>query len=166
MLIDLWAKLEKPRAVYSDLTRVGYIGTSVPAKFEQIFQIVANARDAAIHRVQSAFAAGEPLLGWQVDQAARDVIAQAGHGDAFVHRTGHSIGQETHGNGANMDNLETHEERRVLRRTCFSIEPGIYLPDFGVRSEVNVFVDREGAVHVTGGDLQQHIVPILAHHAN
>jgi Xaa-Pro aminopeptidase len=166
VLIDLWAKLEKPRAVYSDLTRVGYIGTSVPAKFEEVFQIVARARDAAIARVRSAFAAGELLLGWQVDQAARDVIAHAGYGDAFVHRTGHSIGQETHGNGANMDNLETHEERRVLRRTCFSIEPGIYLPDFGVRSEVNAFVDRDGAVHVTGGDLQRHVVPIRSHRAN
>jgi Xaa-Pro aminopeptidase len=162
VLIDLWAKLEKPRAVYSDLTRVGYIGNSVPAKFEDVFQIVARARDAAITRVQSAFAAGEPLLGWQVDQAARDTISQAGYGDAFVHRTGHSIGQETHGNGANMDNLETHEERRVLRRTCFSVEPGIYLPEFGVRSEVNVFVDREGAVHVTGGQLQRQVVAILA----
>lgn len=161
VLIDLWAKLEKPRAVYSDLTRVGFIGSSVPAKFEEIFQIVAGARDAAIVRVRSAFAADEPLLGWQVDQAARDVISLAGYGEAFVHRTGHSIGQETHGNGANMDNLETHEERRVLRRTCFSVEPGIYLPEFGVRSEVNVFVDRQGVVHVTGGELQRHVVPIL-----
>jgi Xaa-Pro aminopeptidase len=161
VLIDLWAKLEKPRAVYSDLTRVGFIGTSVPAKFEEIFQIVAGARDAAIVRVRSAFAADEPLLGWQVDQAARDVISLAGYGDAFVHRTGHSIGLETHGNGANMDNLETHEERRVLRRTCFSVEPGIYLPEFGVRSEVNVFVDRQGVVHVTGGELQRHVVAIL-----
>jgi Xaa-Pro aminopeptidase len=161
VLIDLWAKLEKPRAVYSDLTRVGYIGNSVPAKFEEIFQIVARARDAAITRVQSAFAAGEPLLGWQVDEAARNVISRAGYGEAFVHRTGHSIGQETHGNGANMDNLETHEERRVLRRTCFSVEPGIYLPEFGVRSEVNVFIDAQGTVHVTGGALQRQVVPIF-----
>jgi Xaa-Pro aminopeptidase len=161
VLIDLWAKLAKPRAVYSDLTRVGFIGNSVPAKFEDVFQIVARARDAAIARVRSGFAAGEALLGWQVDQAARDTITQAGYGEAFVHRTGHSIGQETHGNGANMDNLETHEERRVLRRTCFSVEPGIYLPEFGVRSEINVFVDRDGHVHVTGGELQRQVVPIL-----
>jgi Xaa-Pro aminopeptidase len=161
VLIDLWAKLKQPRAVYSDLTRVGYIGSSVPAKFEDVFQIVAASRDAAIARVQSAFAAGEPLLGWQVDQAARDVIVKAGYGEAFVHRTGHSIGQETHGNGANMDNLETQEGRRVLRGTCFSIEPGIYVPEFGVRSEVNVFIDRQGTVHVTGGQLQRHVVPIL-----
>ena len=101
-------------------------------------------RDAAIATVRAAFANGETLQGWQVDQAARDVIESAGYGEAFCHRTGHSIGQETHGNGANMDNLETHEERRVLPRTCFSVEPGIYLPEFGVRSEVNVFVDDRG----------------------
>jgi Xaa-Pro aminopeptidase len=161
VLVDLWAKLNQPRAVYSDLTRVGYIGSTVPAKFEEIFQIVAGARDAAIACVKSAYAGGTPLQGWQVDQAARDYITRAGYGEAFVHRTGHSIGQETHGNGANMDNLETHEERRVLPRTCFSIEPGIYLPEFGVRSEVNVFVDGAGKVHVTGGELQRSIVPIL-----
>jgi Xaa-Pro aminopeptidase len=162
VLVDLWAKLNRPRAVYSDLTRVGYVGTSVPAKYTEIFQIVARARDAAIARVKSAFAAGETLEGWQVDQAARDVIDQAGYGQYFIHRTGHSIGQETHGNGANMDNLETHEQRRVLRRTCFSIEPGIYLPEFGVRSEVNVFIDAAGTVHVTGGPVQTAVVPILS----
>ena len=162
VLVDLWAKLDKPRAVYSDLTRVGYIGTTIPQKFADIFRIVAAARDAAISRVKDAFAAGETLLGWQVDEAAREVITKAGYGEAFVHRTGHSIGQETHGNGANMDNLETHEERRVLRRTCFSVEPGIYLPEFGVRSEINVFIDGEGQVHVTGGELQREVVAIVA----
>jgi hypothetical protein len=162
VLVDLWAKLDKPRAVYSDLTRVGFIGTTVPQKYADIFRIVASARDAAIARIQSAFAAGEILLGWQVDEACREVITKAGYGEAFVHRTGHSIGQETHGNGANMDNLETHEERRVLRRTCFSVEPGIYLPEFGVRSEVNVFIDGGGQVHVTGGELQRDVVAILA----
>jgi Xaa-Pro dipeptidase len=101
------------------------------------------------------------LQGWQVDQAARNVIEQAGYGEAFCHRTGHSIGQETHGNGANMDNLETHETRRVLPRTCFSVEPGIYLPAFGLRSEVNVFVDAAGKVHVTGGELQRKVIPVL-----
>ena len=162
VLVDLWAKLDQPRAVYSDLTRVGFVGKSVPQKYTDIFRIVAAARDAAIARVKSAFTAGEPLQGYQVDDAAREVIIKAGYGDAFVHRTGHSIGQETHGNGANMDNLETHEERSVLRRTCFSVEPGIYLPEFGVRSEVNVFVDGRGQVHVTGGDLQREVVAILA----
>ena len=99
--------------------------------------------------------------GWQVDQATRDVIESAGYGKYFGHRTGHSIGQETHGNGANMDNLETREERRVIPRTCFSIEPGIYLPEFGVRSEVNVYIDAQGGVHVTGGAPQAEIVPIM-----
>jgi Xaa-Pro dipeptidase len=171
VLIDLWAKLDRPRSVYSDLTWTGFVGTVVPDKYEQIFQIVARARDAAINKVRSAFPPPHPprsgggeggvLRGWEVDQAARDVIEQAGYGAAFCHRTGHSIGQETHGNGANMDNLETHEERQVLPRTCFSVEPGIYLPEFGVRSEVNVFVDGQRQVHVTGGTPQTSVVPIL-----
>ncbi len=160
VLVDLWAKLDRPRAVYSDLTRVAFVGPTVPARQQEIFQIVARARDAAIARVRSAFAAGAVLQGWQVDQAARQVIEQAGYGDCFCHRTGHSIGQETHGNGANMDGLETREERRVLRRTCFSVEPGIYLPEFGVRSEVNVFVDRAGKVHVTGGSPQTEVLAL------
>jgi Xaa-Pro aminopeptidase len=161
VLIDLWAKLDKQRSVYSDLTWTGFVGAEVPDKYEQIFQIVARARDAAINKVRSAFASGALLRGWEVDQAARDVIEQAGYGAAFCHRTGHSIGQETHGNGANMDNLETHEERQVLPRSCFSVEPGIYLPEFGVRSEVNVFVDGQRQVHVTGGTPQTNVVSIL-----
>jgi Xaa-Pro aminopeptidase len=160
VLIDLWAKLDKPRSVYSDLTWTAFVGDEVPARYTEIFQIVARARDAAIARVREAFARRTPLQGWQVDDAARAVIEQAGYGAYFCHRTGHSIGQETHGNGANMDNLETREERRVLPRTCFSVEPGIYLPEFGVRSEVNVFVDAESQVHVTGGTPQTEIVRI------
>jgi Xaa-Pro dipeptidase len=161
VLIDLWAKLDKPRAVYSDLTWTGFVGTQVPEKYETIFQIVARARDAAIERVRSAFPNGPVLRGWEVDRAARDTIEKAGYGAAFCHRTGHSIGQETHGNGANMDDLETHEERQVLPCSCFSVEPGIYLPEFGVRSEVNVFVDAQRRVHVTGGTPQTHVVSIL-----
>ncbi len=161
VLIDLWAKLDRPNSVYSDLTRTGFVGETVPDEYERIFQIVARARDAAIERVRKAYANKETLQGWQVDQAARDVIEQAGYGEAFCHRTGHSIGQETHGNGANMDNLETHETRRVLPRTCFSVEPGIYLPAFGVRSEVNVFIDGMGTVHVTGGKLQKAVIAVL-----
>ena len=161
VLIDLWGKLDRPDAVYSDLTRVGFVGDNVPPRYDEIFQIVARGRDAAVDRVQRAFANDERLCGWQVDQAARDVIEQAGYGQYFVHRTGHSIGRETHGNGANMDNLETHDERRVLPRTCFSIEPGIYLPEFGVRSEINVFIDSGGRVHVTGGPLQTSVLPIM-----
>jgi Xaa-Pro aminopeptidase len=161
VLIDLWAKCDQPRSVYSDLTRVAFVGREAPAKVREVFAIVARARDAGIAKVKSAFAAGTPLLGWEVDQATRGVIEQAGYGAYFVHRTGHSIGQEVHGNGANMDGLETREERRVMRRTCFSIEPGIYLPEFGVRSEVDVFVDKEGAVHVTGGTPQTEVETLL-----
>ena len=162
VLIDLWGKLDQPRSVYSDLTRTGFVGDSVPAQFTEVFKVVAAARDAAIECVKSAFAAKRPLQGWEVDDACRAVIVAAGYGDKFVHRTGHSIGQEVHGNGANMDNLETHEERLVLPRTCFSVEPGIYLPEFGVRSEINVLVGVDSEVHVTGGALQTVIVPILA----
>jgi Xaa-Pro dipeptidase len=162
VLIDLWAKLGRPRSVYSDLTWTGFVGTEVPPRYTEIFRIVAAARDAAIERVRQAFQKKTPLQGWQVDDAARDTIDKAGYGAYFCHRTGHSIGQETHGNGANMDNLETHDERRILPRTCFSIEPGIYLPEFGVRSEVNVFIDKNSTVHVTGGTPQKAIVPILS----
>jgi Xaa-Pro dipeptidase len=160
VLIDLWAKMDRPRSVYSDLTRVGYVGPTVPDRYEETFRLVAAARDAAIVLIRDAFAQRRPLHGFEVDRAARAVIEQAGMGDFFVHRTGHSIGQEVHGNGANMDDLETHDERLVLPRTCFSIEPGIYLPEFGVRSEVNVFIDARGGVHVTGG-LQEEVVAIL-----
>jgi Xaa-Pro dipeptidase len=162
VLIDLWAKVKRPRAVYSDLTRVGFVGKTVPKQYADIFQIVAKGRDAAIDKVRSSFAAGRPIQGWEVDRAARDVISAAGYADQFAHRTGHSIGQEVHGNGANMDDLETHETRLILRRTCFSIEPGVYLPEFGVRLEVDVYIDATGKVHVTGGPLQTAVVPTLA----
>jgi Xaa-Pro aminopeptidase len=161
VLVDLWAKMDRPRSVYSDLTRVGFVAETVPAPHQGVFAVVARARDAAIACVSAAYAEGRPLRGFEVDDAARRIIEQKGYGANFIHRTGHNIGQEVHGNGANMDNLETHEERLVLRRTCFSIEPGIYLDDFGVRSEVNVFVDAAGTVHVTGG-LQNEVLAILA----
>ncbi|OAI55107.1 hypothetical protein AYO44_02915 [Planctomycetaceae bacterium SCGC AG-212-F19] len=161
VLVDLWAKLDKPRAVYSDLTWTCFVGKDVPPRYAEVFQVVAKARDAAIAKVQEAFRTKTPLQGWQVDDAARNVIEQAGYGQYFCHRTGHSIGQEVHGNGANMDNLETREERRVLPRTCFSVEPGIYLPEFGIRSEVDVYVDKDSTVHVTGGTPQTAIVPLL-----
>ncbi len=157
VLIDLWAKLDKPRAVYSDLTRTVYIGETVPEKYSKIFAIVASARDAAIQRVKDAFAKGETIVGATVDNACRDVIEAAGYGKYFTHRTGHNIGQEVHGNGAHIDGLETKEDRKILKRTCFSIEPGIYLPEFGVRSEINVYIDAKGTVHVTGGALQTSI---------
>ncbi len=162
VLIDLWAKLKKPNAVYSDLTRTGYLGETVPEKYTKIFNIVAAARDAGIAMVQDAFANRKIIRGFEVDNAVRKVIADAGYGQYFVHRTGHNIGRETHGNGAHIDGLETRDDRRLLPRTCFSIEPGIYLPEFGVRSEINILIDGAGQVHVTGGKLQTEVVPILA----
>ncbi|QVL34452.1 M24 family metallopeptidase [Telmatocola sphagniphila] len=161
VLIDLWAKVNKPNAVYSDLTRTFFVGTEVPEKYTKVFKVVAAARDAGIQIVKDHFKKGIPLYGWQVDDATRKVIDDAGYGEYFCHRTGHSIGQEVHGNGAHMDNLETREERRVLPRTCFSIEPGIYRAEFGVRSEINVYVDAKNEVHVTAGELQQEIIKIV-----
>lgn len=162
VLVDLWAKLNQPRAVYSDLTRTGFVGATVPEKFTKVFQVVAAARDAGIACAKEAFAAGRELSGGTVDDAVRSVIEQAGYGPYFTHRTGHNIGQEVHGNGAHIDNLETREDRLLMRRTCFSIEPGIYLTgEFGVRSEIDVYIDASGTVHVTGGELQREIVPIL-----
>lgn len=161
VLVDLWARLDKPRTVYSDLTRVGFVGQTVPDKYTKIFSIVAAARDAGIDCVRQAFAAGRPLTGAEVDDATRAVIVDAGYGDRFTHRTGHNIGQEVHGNGAHIDGLETRDDRRIMPRTCFSIEPGIYLPEFGVRSEVNVYIDKAGKVHVTGGPIQSEIVRII-----
>lgn len=161
LLIDLWAKLDRPRAVFSDLTRMAVVDHAVADHYAAIFDIVRRARDAAVEAVRQAFAAGQRIRGWQVDQAARDVIEEAGYGDYFFHRTGHSIGRETHGNGANMDNLEMHDEREVLPNTCFSVEPGIYFAEFGMRSEIDVFVDGNGTVHVTGGEPQQAIRPLL-----
>ncbi len=161
LLIDLWAKCRQPRAVYADYTRVAYVGREVPDTVERIFRVVAAARDAGIRAVQEAFATGRVVQGWEIDAIVREVIESAGYGEYFTHRTGHNIGQEVHGNGAHLDGFETREERRLIRRTCFSIEPGIYLPEFGVRSEVNVYIDAQGCVHVTGGEPQQqvHLIP-------
>ena len=162
ILLDMWAKLDQPNAIYTDLTKVGYVGETVPEKHTEIFNIVAAARDAGIETARKAFASGEELFGWHIDAATREVIDNAGYGKYFNHRTGHNIGQETHGNGAHMDNLETREDRTVIPRTCFSIEPGIYLEEFGVRSEINVFISADSEVIVTGG-LQTEVLPIMAH---
>lgn len=161
VLVDLWAKLKDDGAIYADLTRTGFVGTEVPAEHTKVFNIVAAARDAGIECVEKAFAEGRPLPGWEVDDAVRAVIEDAGYGEAFCHRTGHSMGQETHGNGTHIDNLETHETRLILPRTLFTIEPGIYLPEFGVRSEVDVYIHGDGRVEVTGGERQTEVVRIL-----
>jgi len=149
VLLDMWAKLDVPDGVYYDITWVGYCGQRPTDAMENVFGTVRDARDKAIARVKSAVAAKEALCGYQVDDAARAHIRDAGYAEYFFHRTGHSIGVEVHGAGANLDNLETHDERRVIPWTCFSIEPGIYLAEFGVRSEVDVFVDETSA-RVTG----------------
>jgi Xaa-Pro dipeptidase len=150
LLIDFWAKLDEPDAMYADHTWMAYVGARVPEEPAQVFAVVAAARDAAIALVREAADSGRQLQGWQVDDAARGVIERAGFGAYFIHRTGHNIGRETHGEGANMDNYETHDVRAVLPNTCFSVEPGIYLPAFGVRSEVDVYVAGDDVL-VTGG---------------
>ena len=162
VLLDVWAKRSKPEAVYFDVTWTGFVAETVPERHAQIFNIVREARDAAVNLVKGAMQQGRPLFGFQVDDAARRVIGRSGYGEKFVHRTGHSIGEDVHGNGANMDNFETHDSRQVLPGTCFSVEPGIYLDDFGVRSEVNVYVEEHDA-RVTG-EIQQAIIPILSRH--
>jgi Xaa-Pro dipeptidase len=162
VLVDLWAKVKHPRSVYADYTRVGYVGEVVPEEYEELFGVVVAARDAGIALVKRAFTDGRALRGQEVDDAVRRVIEQAGYGPHFNHRTGHNIGQDDHGNGAHIDNLETRDDRLILRRTCFSIEPGIYLPAVGVRTEVDVYIDAQGGVHVTGGEPQSCVLPILA----
>ena len=158
ILLDIWGKKKTPDAVYYDITWTGFIGRNPSDRHRQVFEIVRNARDAGIHAVESSIAAGKKIAGWQVDNATRESITQAGYAKYFVHRTGHSIGSSVHGNGANMDNLETKDEREIIPNTCFSIEPGIYLPEFGVRSEVNMLV-RQGAAEVTG-KIQKELVLI------
>ncbi len=158
VLLDVWAKKNTPGAVYYDITWTGFVGKSPSDRQREVFRVVTGARDAGVKKVQDAIAAGKPLAGWEVDRATRDHIKKAGFGEYFIHRTGHSIATEIHANGANMDDLEIHDERRILANSCFSIEPGIYLPEFGVRSEVNVLV-RPGSAEVTG-KIQREIVTI------
>ncbi len=160
LLLDIWGKLNKPSSVYYDITWVGYLGARVPDSYAKIFRIVKTARNAAVELVKAAVAKGKPIHGFEVDRAARGIIRKAGYEKYFVHRTGHSIGEETHGNGANMDSLETRDDRKIAPHTCFSVEPGIYLPEFGIRSEVNVHVSEHEA-RVTGA-IQEEILPLLA----
>ena len=158
VLLDVWAKKNTPGAVYYDITWTGFVGMAPSDRMHEIFTVVRDARDAGVKTVQDAVAAGRTIAGWEVDRAVRNHIQRAGYGQYFIHRTGHSIGTEVHANGANMDDLEIHDERRILPNSCFSIEPGIYLPEFGVRSEVNVLV-RPAAAEVTG-KIQKEIVLI------
>ena len=158
LLIDIWGRLDTPTSVFYDVTWTGVIGREPSKKEQLIFDTVRRARDAAIETVEQAFAQNRPIRGFEADDAARSVIRDAGFGDFFVHRTGHNIAHEIHGSGAHLDNLETHDIRRILPHTCFSVEPGIYLPEFGVRSEINM-ITAPGKAWVTGR-IQQELVQI------
>lgn len=157
LLLDMWAKLDQPGSAYYDITWTGYGGPKPPSDIENVFAVVCQARDAAVALVQERVSARGVLHGYEVDDAARGVIESAGFGPYFVHRTGHSIGEEVHGTGANMDNLETHDERLVLPMSCFSVEPGIYLERFGIRSEVDMFVEQ-GSARITGEKQEQLVL--------
>jgi Xaa-Pro aminopeptidase len=158
LLIDIWGKVDKPGSVYYDITWTGVVSREPSAKEQLVFETVRNARDAAIAAVEQAFAANRPICGFEADDAARSVIRAAGFGEFFTHRTGHNIAHEIHGPGAHLDNLETHDARRILPNTCFSVEPGIYLPEFGVRSEIDMLT-APGKAWVTGA-IQRELVRI------
>ncbi len=160
LLLDVWGKQKTPDSVYYDITWVGYLGAKVPDKFAKVFKVVREARDRGVSMILDSVKAGKPLKGWQIDNAVRSVIDKAGYGKYFFHRTGHNIGQSVHGNGVNIDGLETRDERHLIPGTCNSIEPGIYLPEFGIRSEVDVYIDVNEA-RVTGA-VQTEILPLLA----
>lgn len=159
VLIDIWGKLKEPESIYGDITWMGYVGEKVPEKFADIFKIVRDARMAAFQLIESDFQKGKITFGWEADQAARSYIEEKGYGKYYVHRTGHNIGQEVHGYGANLDNFETRDSRKLIPETGFSIEPGIYLPEFGVRSEIDVYIGAEGPV-ITSPE-QKEILAIL-----
>jgi Xaa-Pro aminopeptidase len=161
ILIDLWARFERLGAIYYDVTWCGFAGGEPPEEYVRIWDTVCTARDAALALVQKRFGK-EPLHGWEIDEASRAVVEKAGYGDAFVHRTGHSIGTEVHGNGANIDNLETRDDRELVPGLCFSIEPGIYLEGrFGVRTEIDVVLTPQGKVEVFG-PIQKDLIRIGA----
>ncbi|MBI4861079.1 MAG: M24 family metallopeptidase [Candidatus Riflebacteria bacterium] len=159
VLIDLWAKLNKPGSIYFDITWMGYVGDDVPARYAEVFGIARDARERAVALVEERMSKGRPLAGWEVDQVCRAHIEAHGLAQYFVHRTGHSIGEEVHGNGVNIDNLETRDDRFIVPGTLFSIEPGIYLPEFGVRTEIDCYVDADRKVRIAGAR-QSEIVKI------
>jgi Xaa-Pro dipeptidase len=158
VLIDIWGRVDKPGNIFYDITWTGVVGREPSEREQLVFETVRNARDAAIEKVTAAFAAGVPIRGFEADDAAREVIQAAGFGEWFTHRTGHNIAEEIHGPGAHLDNLETHDERLLLPNTCFSVEPGIYLPEFGVRSEIDMMT-APGKAWVTG-KIQRELVRI------
>jgi Xaa-Pro aminopeptidase len=158
VLIDIWGRVDKPDSVYYDITWTAVVGREPTEREQQVFTTVRDARDAAIRTVEQAFAEGRAISGYEADDAARAVIQRGGFGEYFTHRTGHNIAHEIHGPGAHLDNLETHDERRILPNTCFSVEPGIYLPEFGVRSEVDMLT-APGKAWVTG-KVQRELVRV------
>ncbi len=158
LLIDLWAREKPPTSIFADITWCGYIGENPPEEYLRMWQIVCDARDAGCELAIERFEKNDPVEGWEVDDATRKVINDAGYGDYFIHRTGHSIGFEVHGNGANIDNFETRDRRRILPGTCFSIEPGIYLEGkMAVRTEVDVLISPDGRAEVTG-EIQKDLI--------
>lgn len=160
LLLDVWGKQKAEGSVYYDVTWMGYLGPKVPEKYAKVFKVLTEARDRAVELIRTNVKTGKPLQGWQVDKLARGVVEKAGYGKYFFHRTGHNIGTTVHGNGVNMDGLETYDERHLIPHTCNSVEPGIYLPEFGMRTEVDVYVDDKEA-RVTGA-IQTEILPLLA----
>ncbi len=163
ILIDLWAKQKDPNAVFADTTWVAYAGKRVPARYVEIFDIVKEARDRAVRFIREKWGADEPIYGYEVDDCVRAYITEKGYGEFFIHRTGHNIGTVIHGNGVNLDNLETRDARALISGICFSIEPGIYLTDFGVRTEIDVFLAGPGkdGVKVTTAPVQNRVLPLL-----
>jgi Xaa-Pro aminopeptidase len=149
VLLDLWGKLRQPGAVYADITWIGFTGTAIPDRMTQAFAAICGARDAAVNAVESAATAGREIRGFEADRAARQVLIDAGYQDAILHRTGHSLGENVHGNGAHLDDYETHDERRLMPGSGFTIEPGLYFKDFGVRTEINMVWTANGP-EVTG----------------
>ena len=150
VLIDLWARMGGEENMYADITWTGYVGVTVPSEHREVFDIVVGARDAAVATIAGHFRQGDTPQGWQIDRVARDYVADAGYGEQFSHRLGHSIGREVHGNAVNLDSWETHDTRRLLSGIATSVEPGIYLPGrFGVRSEIDVYISEDGPVITT-----------------
>ena len=163
ILIDLWAKQKDPDAVFADTTWVAYADKTVPARYVEIFEIVKESRDRAVRFIRERWGANEPIYGYEVDDCVREYITEKGYGEFFIHRTGHNIGTVIHGNGVNLDNLETRDARALISGICFSIEPGIYLTDFGVRTEIDVFLAGPGrdGVKVTTAPVQNQVLTLL-----
>lgn len=159
LLIDLWAKLDKPGSIYYDITWSAFVGNDPPEEYVRAFHVVRDARRAGFKFLAERLDAGEQIAGWQVDDVCRDVVKEAGYGEYFTHRTGHSIGEEVHGNGANIDNFETQDTRLLVPGCLFSLEPGIYLEGkMGVRSELNVFIDNSHNAMVTGREQDELVL--------